>query len=72
MEGNCRKIQPKVVIRVQWLEVFKKITSSSDDLDSLIKSIRTTLHNEIIPSGYRNLILYSLLTGLRVAESIEV
>ena len=53
------------------LEVFKKITSSSNDLDSLIKSVRTTLHTDMIPSGYRNLIIYSLLTGLRAAESIE-
>ena len=31
------------------LEVFKKITSSSNDLDSLIKSVRTTLHTDMIP-----------------------
>lgn len=53
------------------LQAFKKIMTPGNELDCLIKSMKDTLGNELIPVGYGNIILYCLLTGLRAAESIE-
>jgi hypothetical protein len=53
------------------LDAFKKIISSDKDLESLIKAVTNTIGNKVIPIGNRNLIIYTLITGLRAAESIE-
>ena len=53
------------------LDAFKKIISSDNDLESMLKSVKDTLSEEVVPIGYRNLIIFSLLTGLRAAESVE-